>query len=302
VIKWDGQKIGKPGIYSGVPIDAYHGDLCIGPSVSSSGLRTIESKTPLHFYAGSYLNPDRVAEERNEAFNFGRAAHTLLLGESDFRDKYVVRPDEYRDWRTKAAQQWRGDQEAAGKTVLIPSQITAIRGIARSLETHPLVKQGILYGLVEHTIVCQDKATGVWLKIRPDVVPAADGVLVDAKSTEDASPEAVRRSILNYGYPMQGALGTIVMKEALDLTITDFVLLFFEKKEPHAIAITAIDNEWVSYARRQVRRSIDKFAHCVESGEWPGYDNETTVYMPDWLRKRLEQESDVGLLPEEIAA
>lgn len=303
VIPWSGEKIGAPGIYSGVPIEAYHGDLCVGPSVSSSGLRTIESKTPLHYYATSYLNPDREPEERNEALNFGKAAHTLLLGESGFRDKYAVRPEAWRDWRTKASQEWRAEQEKAGRTVLISSQIKAIRGIARSLEAHPLVRQGILHGLVEHTIVCKDHATGVWLKIRPDVVPMADGVLVDAKSTTDASPEAVRRSILNLGYPMQGALGTIVMKEALGITITDFVLVFLEKDEPHAVAITAIDNEWIYWARRQVRRAIDKFARCVEASEWPGYDTETTVHMPDWLRKRFELEDQHGLIPEaEIAA
>lgn len=302
VIPWDGQKISKPGIYSGVPMDAYHGDLCIGPSISSSGLRTIEAKTPLHYFADSYLNPDREPEDQKEALSFGKAAHTLLLGESGFRDQYAVRPDQWKDWRTKAAQAWKAEQEEAGRTILVPAHLAAIRGIAKSLESHPLVRQGILHGLVEHTIVCQDKTTGVWLKIRPDVVPQADGVLVDGKTTTDASPQAIQRTILNFGYPMQGALGTIVMKEALDVTITDFVLVFFEKETPHAVAVTAIDNEWLYWARRQVRRSIDKFARCVETGEWPGYEVESTTHMPQWLRTRFEDEDKHGLIPEMEAA
>lgn len=298
VIKWNGQKISKPGIYEGVPIDAYHGDLCIGPSISSSGLRTIEAKTPLHYFAGSYLNPDREPEEQKDHFSFGKAAHTLLLGEQGFRDQFVVRPAEYKNWLTKASKEWRDAQVAAGKTVLLPQHITAIQGIARRLEAHPLVRQGILHGLVEHTIVCKDAATGVWLKIRPDVVPQADGVLVDLKTTNDASPHAIQRTILNYGYPMQGGLGTIVMKEALGITITDFVLAFIEKEEPHAVAITAIDNEWIYWSRRQVRRAIDTFARCVESGEWPGYDVEATTSMPTWLRARFEDEDKHGQIPE----
>ncbi len=37
VTRYDGQPITAPGIYSGVPIDTYHGpDLCAGPSISSS--------------------------------------------------------------------------------------------------------------------------------------------------------------------------------------------------------------------------------------------------------------------------
>ncbi len=302
VIRWNGQKITKAGIYSDVPMEAYHGDLCDAPSVSSSGLRTIEAKTPLHYFAGSYLNPNREPEEQKDHLNFGKAAHTLLLSEPGFHDQYAVRPENWRDWRTDAAKGWRKEMEEDGKTILIPAQIAAIRAIAKSLEAHPLVQSGILQGLVEHTIVCKDKATGVWLKIRPDVVPLADGVLVDAKSTTDASPNAVQRTILNFGYPMQGGLGTMVMKEALGINITDFVLVFFEKDAPHAIAVTAIDNEWLYWARRQLRRSIDKFAKCVETGEWPGYEVEATMHMPQWLRTRFENEDKHGLIPEEIAA
>lgn len=296
--KWDEQKIAKAGIYSGVPMEAYHGDLCVGPSISSSGLRTIEAKTPLHFFASSYLNPDRAEEEQKEALNFGKAAHTLLLSEAGFRDQFAVRPAEFKNWMTKAAKEWRDEQTAAGKSVLLPQHLDAIRGIAKRLDAHPLVQQGILHGLVEHTVVCQDKATGVWLKIRPDVVPQADGVLVDMKTTTDASPDAVRRTILNFGYPMQGGLGTVVMKEALGLAITDFVLVFVEKEDPHAVAVTAVDNEWLYWARRQVRRAIDTFARCVDAGEWPGYEVEATTSMPQWLRSRFEDEDKAGLIPD----
>lgn len=302
VIPWDGQKIAVPGIYSGVPMDAYHGDLCEGPSVSSSGLRLIESKTPLHYFAGSYLNPDRAPEEPKEHLSFGKAAHTLLLGESGFAKLYAVRPSEWKDWRTKASQVWRKEQEDGNRTVLVPEQIAAIRAIAASLAAHPLVQSGILNGLVEHTIVCRDPVTDVWLKIRPDIVPQADGVLVDMKSTTDASPNAVQRTVLNFGYPMQGALGAMVMEQALGLTITDFVLAFFEKEPPCAVAVTAIDNEWIYWARRQTRRAINTFARCIEKQEWPGYETEATVHMPDWLRKRFEADDKNGLIPEEKAA
>jgi hypothetical protein len=279
-------------------MDAYHGDLCIGPSVSSSGLRTIEAKTPLHYYATSYLNPERLPEGPKDHFSFGRAAHTLLLGESGFREQFVVRPDEWSDWRTKAAQEWRKAQETAGQTVLIPSQINAIRGISKSLEAHPLVRQGILHGLVEHTIVWRDDKTGIWLKARPDVVPMADGVVSDIKTTTDASPRAIANTIVNHGYAMQGGLVTIGMKAVLGIEVTDFVLVFVEKEAPHAISVTAVDNEWLYWSRRQIRRSIDTFARCVETGEWPGYDAEATTHMPQWLRSRFEDEDKNGLIPD----
>jgi len=320
IIRWDGTKITKPGIYSGIPLAQYHGDLCDGPSISSRGLRMIEARTPSHYYATSYINPLRVVETRNEAVNFGRAARALILGESSFNDQYSIRPEAWTDWRTRVARQWRKEQEASGKIVLIPSQVRAIHGITQALERglerglakglehgseqklrhHQLVRDGLLNGLIEHTIVCRDEPTGLWLKIRPDIVPMADGVLIDFKNTNDASPDGVLNSILKFNYPMQDALAAMVMKKALGLTITDFVLVFFEKEAPHAVSITSIDNEWISCAQRHVRRAIDTFARCVETNEWPGYDIASTIHMPESLRTQFEDES--GLIPELEAA
>ena len=52
VTKWNGKKITKAGWYSGIPIERYHSaDLCDGPAVSSSNLRTCWSKSPKHMFA-----------------------------------------------------------------------------------------------------------------------------------------------------------------------------------------------------------------------------------------------------------
>ncbi len=297
---WDGNKIEKPGIYSGVSMDAYHGNLCVGPSISSSGLRTIEAKTPLHYYATSYLNPDRVEQPANDAFDFGRAAHTLLLGDTGFRDEFAIRPAEFKDFRTKAAQEWRDAARAAGKTVLTVDDLTVIKAIAANLDAHPLARD-LLRGQVEQSIVFKDAATDIWVKSRPDVLPA-DGIVADLKTTTDASPDAVRKSILNFGYPMQGAVVGMAMKAVLGIDMTAFALVFVEKTAPYAVSVVEVDLDWIAYASRQVRRALDTFAKCIETNTWPGYEGEPVVYMPDWLRKRLDDETDVGLLPREYAA
>ncbi|MGB6080281.1 MAG: PD-(D/E)XK nuclease-like domain-containing protein [Xanthobacteraceae bacterium] len=302
ITQFKGGKIALPGCYSGIPIELYHGDLTEGPGVSSSGLRTIEAKSPAHYYATSYLNPDRLPEEPKDHFSFGKAAHTLLLGEDGFRDQFVTRPDEWDSWRTKASQEWKAAQIAAGRTVLNPQDVVAIRHIAKQLAADPLVQSGILQGKVEHSLIWQDKVTGVWLKSRPDVIPSADGVLVDLKTTADASPEAVVNSIKTYGYALQGALAGMGMEATLGVKMTDFVLVWIEKSAPFAVSISPVDPEWIYWARRQLRRAIDTFAKCVETNEWPGYSGEATAFMPTWLKKRFEEQAETGELPEEIAA
>lgn len=298
-----GTKISEPGCYAGLPIELYHGDCTAGPGISSSGLRTIEAKTPMHYYATSYLNPDRVEPEPRDHFVFGHAAHCLLLSETGFRDKFVVRPEQWKDWRKDAAKDWRTEQQISGKEVLVPDDIKVIRHIAKQLGADPLVKSGILQGLVEHSIIGKDKPTGMWLRSRPDVIPAADGVLVDIKTTTDASPEAVVATIRKHDYAMQGALAGILMQSVLGMKMTDFVLVWLEKKPPYAVKISPVDNEWIYWATRQLRRAVDTFARCVEANNWPGYEGEPTASMPQWLRTKFENEDKHGLIPEaEIAA
>ena len=300
-IPWDGQKIGKPCVVDGMPIEFYHGASTLGPGISSSGLRTIESRSPAHYWAMSYLNQDRRPQPPKSHFDFGKAAHTLLLGEPGFREQFAIRPDEFPDYRTKAAQEWRAAQQLAGKTVLTVEDLEAIRGIAKSMEAHALIQSGILNGAVEQSIFWKDDPTGVWLRARPDVIPTADGVVADLKTTTDASPDEVRRTIDNNGYAMQGALIGAGMKAVMNMEMTDFVLVFVEKTAPYAVNVVPVDPEWIYWAARQIRRAIDTFARCIETGTWPAYEGERTVSMPEYRRKRLEAEAKHGLLPE-IAA
>lgn len=295
----DGEKALKAGVYT-IDIERYHGDCTDGPGISSSGLRTIELRSPAHYWATSYLNPSRVEGERTDALDFGQAAHVLLLGETGFRSRFAIRPDEWPDWRTKNAQVWRDVQREAGRVVITPDQVEHIKGIAASLARHPLVRSGLLQGEVERSVIWRD-SSGVWLKSRPDVLPVSDGVVVDLKTAADASPRAVQRAIIDHGYAMQGALTGMGLAEVCAVKMTAFVLVAVEKTPPYAVSVTEVDADWIAYARRQVRRAIDTFAKCLESGEWPAFDQEAVAHIPDWLRKRLDQDSDVGLLPQEAA-
>ena len=297
-IPYSGGKIDKPGIYSGLPITAYHSDSCIGPSISSGGLRTLDSVSPAHYWATSYLNPNRVHQEDKDAFNLGRAAHTLILGEDGFKRDYVIRPDFWDSWRTKEARVWRDEQKLAGLTVLEPSHIDQIRGMAAALALHPTVQAGLLNGEVERSIVWKDAKTGIWLKARPDVLPVDSNMIVDLKTTSSADAVSVRRSIADYGYHMQLALAFEGMKAVTGRQMTDFVLVFVETKLPYAVNIKPLDIADIIFGRRQIRRAIDRFAECLKSCSWPAYDDdEVTASLPSYYRQRLDHEAEAGLLP-----
>jgi hypothetical protein len=171
-IQWNGQRITAPGVYAGIPLDDYHrGDICDGPSLSSSGLRTLWKSSPEHFWDASPLNPKRAEPEDKKQFVIGRAAHHLVCGEVGFSDHYIIRPEKApdgRDWHgsNKSCIKWLADQKAAGLTVLTPDDAESVRGMAVALGRNKMMQNGILSGLVERSMFWRDKKTGVWLKAR----------------------------------------------------------------------------------------------------------------------------------------
>ncbi len=297
---WDGKPISEPGIYRKIPMEAYHGQLTVAPSISSSGLREIENRSPLHYWATSYLNPDRPEEDSTPTLDFGRAVHTLLLSEDGFRDDYVTRPESYPDDKTgefkpwsgnsKVCKEWLADRKKEGKTVLLASQVKDIQGMAERLSRDQTAVD-LLRGRVERSIIIKDK-TGVYVKSRPDSIPA-DAIIADLKTCADASPIAVQRSIINYGYLQQMALAITAMETVGAVKVSESVLLFVENSYPYAYNIKPLDNGDVYTAMRQNRRAIDTFAECLRNGDFPTYaDNMLTWSAPKWWTDRHENDSN----------
>jgi hypothetical protein len=290
-------KISEPGVYA-LPIEVYHGQPTVGPSISSSGLRTIWSQSPAHYFVDSALNPKRAPQPDRPAFALGRLAHKLLLEGSDgLADEFVTRPEQWSDWRTKAAQEWRDGQIAAGKTVITDADLAAVTGMAESLARHPLVEAGILDGFVERSLFWKDAETGVWLKSRPDVVPRASGLFSDLKTTNSVADSDLERSLADFGYHMQAGLVGMASEAVLGRPMEEFALVWVEKAPPHCVRVTVLTGEDLDRGRQQLRRAIDQFAECIAIGEWPGPGGSRRdaeyLTLPPWAAKQIDQRLEV---------
>lgn len=288
-----GAKIMVPGLYANVPISVYHGaSLCDGASVSSSGLRTIINESPAHYWCSSPYNPNRVEPKESDALILGRAAHHLLLGEDDFSTLFIARPDKWDSWRTGDAKKWKAEQEAEGRTVLLPAQLETIRGMARSLAAHPLIDAGILNGSIEQTIAWKCKETGIWLKARPDAIPNDSGDFADLKTTADIGTSGLARTIADNGYHMQAALIAGGWHALTEKDIASFSFVFVEKTPPYCVRIVTLRDEDLARGERQNLIAIKKFAECMASGEWPGPGSADAEYLglPEYVQKRIDHQ------------
>ncbi len=282
-IAWDGVQVTKPGIYSGVPLSLYHApNICVGPSISSSGLREIfgENKSPKHFFAKWRGNP-AYKEDADEKRHFviGRAIHHLLLGERNFAKLFCIQPTEWPDeqgevkpWHNgrKVCKAWNAARVAEGRSWLSPAEVEAIKQMAISVGNHPLVKAGALNGQIERSLFWKDKETGVWLKSRPDAIPTDSGLCVDLKTTISTHWNDMVRTMRSFAYYRQAATVREGFRQVLDIDWESFTLIFVEKKDPWHTRDVRPDEQDLHRGDRANRAAIRIFAKCIETGIWPG--------------------------------
>lgn len=311
-VRWEGSVISKPGIYSKIPLAVYHRQqICDGPSVSSSGLRTLFSKSPAHFYESWSGNPDYVETPDKAQFILGRAVHHLILGEDRFSESFCAQPTEWADkvglvheWRRGQggalfADKWRDEQTKAGRAILTPPQIESIRGMAVSLSKHPIVRAGALNGLIEHSIMWKDKTTGLWIKVRPDAIPTSSVDFVDLKTTTSVLWPDLQRTIFDFGYHQQGALVRLAARHVLHIDNPTFSLVFVENVRPHCVRVVTLKDSDLDRGERQNRTALDTVARCIKSKHWPGPGGEREdaehIELPEYAQKQIDEKLEFGI-------
>lgn len=303
-----GQKITEPGAYRNVPMAAYHGQPCDGPSISSSGLRTIFTKSLAHYWDKSSLNPDRQEDDDTEAMILGRGAHHVLLGESDFEKHFVIRPDEAPDGRAwngnnKSCKQWLAERALEGLTVLTPNQVEYIRGMAKTLAAEPPIQGGMLNGHIELSLFWKDEETGIWLKARPDAVPN-DADIADLKCVSDVSDEGIAKGLGDRAYHQQAALVSEGMLKIFSRVMENFFLIYVEQKRPHCVRIETVYPEEIDAGIKENHAALRLFKRALDTNYWPGPKNRAGdggfIRRTPWSRTQAERRLE--LIEQELAA
>ena len=303
-IKWDGAQIAKAGLYGAIDLDAYHAaKICDGHSISSSGLRAIFDEFPADFYCEWRGNPNRVEVKESRHFIVGRAVHHLMLGEPFFAKLFAIQPEDYEDEKTGevkkwsnnavACKRWHAERKREGRTVLTMAEVESIKGMARSLGNHPIIRHGALNGMIERSIFWKDKKTGIWLKSRPDSIPNDSGDFVDLKTTTSVQWTDLVRSISDFGYNQQGALVRQAAREVLGIDKPTFTLVFIQKTPPYSPRVVTFKDSDLDRGDKQNRAALDLFAQCLKADHWPGPggDREDAEYIEisEYAQKRIDE-------------
>ena len=228
-----------------------------------------------------------IGQEREQtpAMQTGSALHALVLeGELAFSSRYVVAPVGI-DRRTKAGkEQWAAfEAEANGKEILTGEQHESVIGMAAAILTHP--RAGKLLEKCrerELSITWTDFLTALACKARLDGYDATNGLVVDIKSADDASPKAFERQAARMLYHGQAAFYLQGLREAGG-NAAKFLFVAVERNPPHGVAVYLADEEMIVTGNAMVAAFLERHAGCMAANAWPGYPVEVqTLSLPRW--------------------
>lgn len=297
------------GVHPGVLFPDYHS----WDAASNSRLSVLR-RSPAHLKAYMQESVDTAA------LLLGRACHSAILEPDDFTSRYLLaeRCEAVKKTDGKrcsnmgivydGAQGWfcgvhgsaaTGDPRV---TILSPVEYERTLKVRDAVHAHRASKLLPQSGQRELSVVWADDATGQLCKARLDGhSPAlAGGVIVDVKTTKDASKRAFERSIHAYGYHRQGAF-YIEGAKACGFAAEHFAIVAVEKEPPYAVAIYRLDEGAIAVGLQEVFGVLTetgrtggllaRYAECVRKNEWPGYDETVQdVALPPWAFSQSEED------------
>lgn len=284
-----------------IDADRYHGDPAPEPSLSSSVARTLLTRSPRHaWWQSPRLNPEWEPVEK-QAFDVGRAAHRSVLGAGA---EYAVIPNDILSSNgatsTKAAKGFIEDCRAEGLTPIKADVAERVERMASAVRGR-LAAMGIRFQPSRSELSALAEVDGVWCRAMFDNVPVdSRRAIYDLKTTTDASPDAVIRSVESYGYDVQAA-HYLDTWEAVTGERRRFRFVFVEKEPPHEVSIVELHDDpddpadWMNDARAKAREARRMWRECLDAGEWPGFPPRVAIlgarsfYRQRWADREIGQ-------------
>jgi hypothetical protein len=154
----------------------------------------------------------------------------------------------------------------------------------------------LLTGWIERSMFWKRKK--LWLKSRPDSIPADSGDFVDLKTAHSVKWLDLQDAIFDNGYFMQGALVRMAAREVLGIDNATFTLIFVEKKSPWCVETVEIKSHDLDRGEQVILAALDKIEDCLKSKKWPGPngDKEDMRYieMREWQQKQVDDKLKFG--------
>ena len=253
--------------------------------LSSTNVRTHKKNKKQFKYS---LTHDLV--KQTKAMADGTAVHAFFLERDKFDSDFVIKPADMR-LNTKAGKEWA--QEHQSKIIIDSELGNNLFEMEKSFMDSPAKLIYDKSGQSELSYFWDDLGL-VKGKCRPDWISDDGNIVVDIKTTTDASPKGFQKSIANWGYHLQ--LGWYLRGlQKLGLPAKEFIFIAIEKTPPFSVGVYRANKDMITYANDEINNLVYDIDESLKSDDFPDYTPEILdLGLPNWMNPK-EPEYDPNL-------
>lgn len=270
----------KTGLHEGIPFSEYQKI----DAANHSRLSLLE-KAPLFL-----LHADRQERRQSKEQRFGELAHCAVLEPERYAKRYYHAP--------KLDRRKTEDKKEAERLALAHHGLTEVdyetayqvKSVAAAVSEHPVVQAYLTKrSKRELTVVWKDEHSQVLCKGRLDAYDEEAALIIDLKTTKDASPKNFTKSVWQYGYYRQAAWYRDGLR-ALGKPAQHCLVIAVEKAEPYAVCCYRVLDSVLDLAKKQNQELLHEYGRCKRQNVWPGYPEEVLdIGIPAWGLKELQE-------------
>ena len=251
--------------------------------LSSTNIRTFKKNRKQFEYS---LTHDLI--KQTKAMADGTAVHAFFLERDKFDTDFIVKPADMR-LNTKAGKEWALEQK---DKIIIDSELgNNLYEMEKSFMDSPAKLIYDIKGQTELSYFWDDLGT-IKGKCRPDWLSDDGEIVVDVKTTTDASPRGFQKSISTWGYHLQ--LGWYLRGlRKLGLPAKQFIFIAIEKTAPFCVGVYRTNQDMINFAMKELDQLMPEIQTSMVSNEFPDYTPEiTSIGLPPWMTDKKEQQPE----------
>jgi hypothetical protein len=237
----------------------------------------------------------KIPQDETEAMKFGRAFHCYVLeGQQSFWNEFCI-PDSFPTKPNRRSTQKTIDTynlwiaSLGDKIPITQGDFDTIQQMQKAVMTHPSASKFLAEGISETTIIWQDEETGLFCKCRPDRIPEGNkGVILDLKSTSNASKNAFQSDCVKFGYAREGAIYLEGFSRIMKAVYMDliFACIAVEKEPPYRTEVYTIETDFLEWGFAEFHRLLQIEKICRDNNFYPHYNcaGVDSLFKPAYLK------------------
>lgn len=221
-------------------------------------------------------------DEGTKSTEWGTVVDCLLMDGN--QERFAITPETYtndkgeeKPWSSNATvcREWKAAAIADGKMVVKSEVFQSAFLAAELILKDPQLaevfkvsrKQVMVTGWYDDT----ETGISVPMKCLIDLVPPMM-FLADFKTCASAHPGPWARHVFSFGYHVQAARHLDLWNAATGEWRVEFRHYIQESYEPFEIGKRILSEDFIMLGRDTYLRSLQRYAQCLVTGVWPGYD------------------------------